>query len=196
MTQTTQIDTALTFAMLELAGDGYNKIALINGKEWETYLWGYGSSRTLTRDVPAGEAAINESSNNKFRVEIKVRPCLRACVAKVFFGTLLECADFAESFAWEIKEHAGHRWYLVCEGIEYNSWVAVLGDGDVATLSQNKDGEFYIKRNISPRSGESYEFNAVRYDSGDSNHAVRIFGEAAAIAITLPSFVSVLAASS
>ena len=197
MTQTAQIDNALTFSTLEVTGDGYNKIALLNGKEWETSLWDYSSSRRLERSVPGGEATISESTDGKFRVGIEMRPHVaRARVEKAFFGTLLECADFAEAFSWVIKEHAGYRWHRMREDIEYISWVAVVGVGDVVTLSLNKDGEFYIKRNISPRAGESYEFTALRYDSDDNKHAVRTFEEAAAIAIHLPSFLSMLGASS
>lgn len=189
-----QTEATLNFDTIELTGDGYAKITQLNGNEWKTYLWGY-SSRGLRRNVLGGEASISESSNGKFMVQIEVQPCVaRARLEKTFWGTLLEAVEFAETFTWEIKEHAGYRWYKTSDRTETCSWVAVIGEGNTASLFCGGDGEYYMKRNISPRSGECYEICANRYDSSDSKHAVRTFEEAAAIVIALPSFLSVLGA--
>jgi hypothetical protein len=100
-------------------------------------------------------------------------------------------------FAWEIKEHGGVKWYKTLSREDgYATWEAVLGEGDKVKLSCNKDGEYGMKREISLCYGHSYEMSSLRYDSGDNKHAVTTFAEAAAIAITLPSFLAVLGARS
>jgi len=183
----------LDFSSIETVGDGYVKTALLNEKEWKTNLWKY-DFRSLVRDVPAGRASIHECSNDRFIVKIEVQPSIeRADIEKsAFFDTLSEAAEFAESFVWEIKEQGGFKWYRIDDRDEYRSWIAVVGEGNTAVLSCYGNNEFHIKRNFWPRSGESYEINASRYDSGDDKHAVRTFEEAAAIAIILPSFLAVL----
>jgi len=70
----------------------------------------------------------------------------------------------------------------------------VLGEGDTVELSCDNDGDYHMKRKISLCYGMSYEMSATRYDTGDGKYAVRTFAEAAAIAITLPSFLAVLGA--
>lgn len=183
----------LDFSSIEITGDGYTKTALLNDKEWKPNLWEY-DFRSLVRDVPAGRAKIHESSNNRFMVKIEVQPSVeRASIENAtFFETLSEAAEFAESFVWEIKEQGGYKWYQIDIRDEYRSWIAVVGEGNTAVLSCYGNNEFHIKRNFWPRSGESYEINASRYDSGENKHAVRTFEEAAAIAIALPSFLAVL----
>lgn len=183
----------LDFSSIEITGDGYIKTVLLNGKEWTTSMWEY-DFRSLTRDVPAGRAKIHESSNDRFMVKIEVQPSIeRAYIENAtFFETLREAAEFAETFVWEIKEQGGYKWYQTSDRDEYRSWIAVVGEGNTAVLSCYGNNEFHIKRNFWPRPGESYEINASHYDSGENKHAVRTFEEAAAIAITLPSFLAVL----
>ncbi|NNM68364.1 MAG: hypothetical protein HKM00_00045 [Gallionella sp.] len=183
----------LDFSSIEVTGDGYIKTALLNGVEWKTFMWEY-DFRSLIRDVPAGGARISECSNDRFMVKIEVQPSSeRAAIEKcAFFDTLNKAAEFAESFVWEIKEQGGYKWYQIDNRDEYRSWIAVVGEGNTAVLSCYGNNEFHIKRNFWPRPGESYEINASRYDSCENKHAVRTFEEAAAIAITLPSFLAVL----
>jgi len=183
----------LDFSSIEIVGDGYIKTALLNGVEWKTSMWEY-DFRYLTRDVPAGRARIHESSNDRFMVKIEVQPCIERTSIEnaTFFDTLSEAAEFAESFVWEIKEQGGYKWYQIDNRDACRSWIAVVGEGNTAVLSCYGNNEFHIKRNFWPRLGESYEINASRYDSGENKHAVRTFEEAAAIAITVPSFLAVL----
>lgn len=184
---------SLGFSSIEITGDGYVKTALLNGKEWNTSLWEY-DCRSLTRDVPAGRANIRECHDDRFTVNIEAQHSKeRATIEKcAVVDTLNKASEFAESFVWEIKEQGGYKWYQIDNRDEYRSWIAVLGDGNTAVLSCYGNNEFHIKRNFWPRFGESYEINVSRYDSGENKHAVRTFAEAAAIAITAPSFLAVL----
>lgn len=184
---------------LELSGERYKEVVQIDGREWAAKFWEHDSLRRLERTVSAGLAEIHESSGTgvNFRLEVTVQPEVkRAALSKMmFFETLLDAAEAAESFTWKIKEHGGVRWYETASRDDgFTQWEAVLGEGDKAELYSNKDGEFNMKRDINVCHGVSYEMKACRYDNGDDKHAVRTFAEAAAIAITLSSFLAVLGA--
>ncbi|MDD5056566.1 MAG: hypothetical protein PHQ60_02235 [Sideroxydans sp.] len=170
-----------------------------DGLVWTRSLWDFDHSRCLQRDVSAGKASIKEcgGSGGNFMLNMRVLPDVpRADMeATLFFETARAAAEAAEAFAWTTKDHAGVMWYQTnCSDDGYTVWQAVLGEGDKVTLSHDKDGEYRMKRNISVCYGMSYEMSATRYDAGDTKLAVRTFEEAAAIAITLPSFLAILGA--
>lgn len=185
---------------LELTGDRYNQVTQIDGNEWAVKYWNIDSLRRLERTVSAGLAEIHEHlgvTEGGFWLKIAMQPEVkRAELSKtMLFETLLAATEAAESFTWKIKEHGGVSWYETASRDDgFTKWEAVLGEGDKAELHCNKDGEFHMKRDISVCYGVSYEMTASRYDNGDGKHAVRTFAEAAAIAITLPSFLAVLGA--
>jgi|APCry1669193181_1035450.scaffolds.fasta_scaffold09547_2 hypothetical protein len=184
---------------LELTGDRYNKVAQIDGREWVTKYWDTDSLRRLERTVSAGLAEISEchGTDGNFWLKMTVQPeVARAELSRImFFENLLAAAETAEVFAWEVKEHGGVKWYRTDSREDgYTKWEAVLGEGDTVELYCDKGGDFHMKRDICICYGVSYEMTARRYDNGDSKHAVRTFAEAAAIAITLPSFLAVLGA--
>lgn len=182
------------FEMLAVSGDFVSFVE----KVWTCKWWDMPSLRRLTRKVPAGWAEIIEclGTGGNFILKITVQPVIsgRSVEITLFFDDVEAAAEAAEVFAWETKEHAGVRWYQTTGRDDYKVWQAVLSENDVARLCCGEDGEYHMVRNISLRSGESYEMSATRYDSHDGKHAVRTFAEAAAIAITLPSFLAVLGA--
>jgi hypothetical protein len=181
---------------LVIIDDGYNKSVQIHDREWKAKFWGTDSLRRLESTVLAGVAEISEclGTGGNFKLEIKAQPeVARAKISKtMYFEYSLDAAEAAESFAWEIKEHGGYKWYLTTRRDDYAVWHAVVGEGDIAIVSSNKDGEFYMKREIAPRDSEWYEITAHRHSLGEDKHAITTFSEAAAIAITLPSFLAVL----
>lgn len=184
---------------LELTGDKYKEVVQIGGREWAARHWDLDSLRCLERTVPAGFAEIRECSGSggNFYLQIKVQPSIKRVALSVtmFFETSLAAAEAAEAFTWVIKEHGGVKWYQTISREDgFAEWKAALGEGDTVELYCDKDGEFHMKRNINVCHGVSYEMTAHRYDIGDDKHAVRTFAEAAAIAITLPSFLAVLGA--
>lgn len=184
---------------LELTGDKYKEVVQIGGREWAAKHWDHDYLRRLERTIPAGIAEIHEcgGSGGNFYLKITVQPLPKRAALSVmmFFETPLAAAEAAEAFTWVIKEHGGVKWYQTASREDgFTEWKAVLGEGDTVELYCDKDGEFRMKRTINVRHGVSYEMSAHRYDNGDDKHAVRTFAEAAAIAITLPSFLAVLGA--
>ncbi|AZU59754.1 hypothetical protein CFM90_26375 (plasmid) [Ralstonia solanacearum] len=148
-------------------------------------------ARLLVRTVSSGTAEIHEWQGGQFGLKVSLDDLVRARVEYgETFDDLSEAANAAEHFKWAITELAGQKWYCTREGKE---WVAVIGEGDVATVAlYGDDGAYSIKRTLCPRYGESYELSAHRYDSAVGKHSVTTFSEAAAIATTLPAFVAVL----
>jgi len=184
---------------LELTGDRYKKIVQIGGREWAAKYWDTDSLRQLERTVSAGLAEIKEcqGTGGNFWLKMTVQPeVARAELSRImFFENLLAAAEAAQEFAWEVKEQGGVKWYQTDSHEDgYTKWEAMLGEGDTVELYCDKDGDFHMKRDISICYGVSYEMTARRYDNGDSKHAVRTFAEAAAIVITIPSFLAVLGA--
>ena len=180
----------LTFDNIPDDGRG---VAMLNGQPWRKVLWEYGDIRRLERDVTAGSAQITQSrSTGKIWLRLAAPEAFqRATIEKsLTFDNLLAALEVAEAFQWDVRELAGAKWYETGVG----SWTTVLGDGDVATVIKYEDGTFGMKRQIRPRDGESYEISASRYKSAESDHSVRSFNEAAAIAITLPAYLTVLGA--
>lgn len=188
----TTAQTDLTFSSLTPSGDGWCRIVEINGTEWQTLFWDDCSLRQLQRTVPSGQATIRENQGGSFYLKIELAGLVRANIERSEnFDNLHSAVAAAESFTWETKEHAGITWYATHQ----QQWAAYLGEGDKAEIgrySSGREGTYYMKREISPRNGESYEMRAVRYDYGDDKHAVKTFEEAAAIVVTLPSFLAVL----
>lgn len=186
-------EAPMTFDSLNLVADGWRQVVNIDGQSWTASYFGKeygGSMREIRRQVPAGDAVISERGDGTFWMIISLPNVVRGEIKNGQpFPSLKEAAAVAESYAWEIVEHAGNRWYR-----SRSSWSAILGDGDIATIAQyENDPKFYMKRNISPRHGENYEMTATRYDLGESDkHAVTTFAEAAAIAVTLPAFLAAL----
>lgn len=182
------------FETLEVTGD----FVSFAEKVWTCHWWDIPTLRRLSRKVSAGVAKITEclGTGGNFMLKITMRPEIASGGVEItlFFDDVEAAAEAAEVFAWETKEHAGVRWYQTTCRDDLNVWKAVLSERDVASLSCGKDGEYYMVRNISLRPGESYEMSANRYDFDNDKHAVRTFEEAAAIAITLPSFLAVLGA--
>lgn len=184
---------------LEFTGDTV-VIGVTDGVEnvWIRTWWDTNFSRVLRRNVPAGLAEISEcrGSGGNFTLKIKIQPEVERLEieATLFFETLLAAAEAAEVFEWKIKEQGGYKWYQTTCRDNYSAWHAVVCVGDRAQVSCNKEGEYHMKREISPRSGEWYEISAHRHSYGDEKHAITTFAEAAAIAITLPSFLAVLGA--
>lgn len=87
---------------------------------------------------------------------------------------------------------AGIRWYFTAHAYtQYVSWETILKDGDKATVWHSGDGCWGMRRSLSPRAGENYTITANRY-GGDNDMQVTRFEEAAAIALSLPSFLAVL----
>lgn len=185
--------TEPTFATLELVADSWQKFVQLNGQRWDAWSWDSDLIRHLHRDVPAGAAEIKERADGRYFLEMKLPNVVRAQIVRhATFDTLLAAAVAAESFVWETIEHAGRSWYVTGD----QQWTCNLGDGDIAIISQysSGDGGFYMKRQISPRPGVSYEITANHYDATDGNNAVRSFAEAAAIVLTLPAYLAVLGA--
>ena len=183
-----------TFSTLELTGPHWKSSTELNGQPWDAWSWDSPYSRQLQRVVSAGVATIRERTDGKYAVEINLPDVVRAQIAHLaIFDSLRSAAEGAETFAWETIEHAGKSWYVTGD----RQWTCYLGEGDIAVVSQYSSGDgvtFYMKRQISPRPGVSYEMTANHYDVTDHNHAVRTFAEAAAIALTMPAYLSVLAA--
>lgn len=169
----------------------------LSGNDWARSQWTWDIRPCLSRVVSAGLAEITESKGDgSFMLKITAQPDVaRAYIdTALFFDTVEAAAEAAEIFTWEVKELGGVKWHKTIQREDYSAWGAILGEGDKVSLSCNKDGEYHMNRNISPCRGKSYEMSALLYDSGDNKHAVRTFAEAAAIAITLPMFLSVLGA--
>ncbi|MCO8402765.1 hypothetical protein ABEG10_38275 (plasmid) [Burkholderia cenocepacia] len=196
MTDTT-IDNTLTFATLKpepAAGTGYlgSPVTLINGHAWEMIWWDSPSLRHLRREVPAGEAQISEWRDGRFGLT-HVHPKLQHAELRHSgrtYDTLAAAAAAGESFAWQTREHAGLTWYAIDP--DARLWVAELSDADHAVVHQHDDGRYSMKRRLSPRAGETYEISASRRQSADADISVKTFAEAAAIALTLPTFVGML----
>ncbi|WP_321883852.1 hypothetical protein [Burkholderia cepacia] len=193
----TPIQDTQTFDTLKpepTAGTGYLgcPVTLINGNAWEMIWWDSPSVRNLRREVPSGQAQISEWRDGRFVLTF-VDPKLKK-VGVTHRGQTLEtlaaAAAAAENFAWETREHGGLTWYAIDP--DGREWVAVLSDTDHAVVHQYDDGRYSMKRILSPRAGETYEIAASRYPSVDTDISVRTFAEAAAIALTLPTFVGML----
>lgn len=182
----------LSFASLSVkAGSAWNTPVELAGQQWRAVFWESPLIRKLVRSAPAGEAEINERGDGQYLVAIRLPGARHTGLAKTFVqADLLEAARMVEAFQWEFIEHAGHRWYLTGD----RAWTAVLGDGDSATVWQSTDQTFFVKRNLSPRKGVHYEMTATFTDVGEAQVAIRTFAEAAAIAVTLPTFLAVLGA--
>lgn len=175
-----------------LSGDG-NGFIVLNGRQWRMRFWDSDSLRTLVSDVPAGKAEIFELRDGKFRLGLSIPGFTRAAIERnESFDDLAAAANAADVFEWQTKVLAGFTWYSTREG----TWLAVLGDGDTAVVTQFDDGHYHMQRRLSPRDGESYEISASRWESGDSDLRVKTFAEAAAIVVTLPAFLSILGAGS
>lgn len=184
----------LTFDTLELSAGTWKTGVDIAGRPWQVMFWDMPNLRELQRDVPAGLASIRERSDGKYFLEVRLQGVVRVDVARhQVLDDLLAAVEAAEAFVWPEIVQAGRTWY--CTGDE--QWSAIFGEGDLATISKySGDDAFYVKRQISPRPGVSYELTAHFHDLGDTKTAVRSFAEAAGIATTLPSFLSVLGAGS
>lgn len=197
-----KVDAAITeLKSLNFVGDGYYKTTVLNGREWGSFLFSDDSAPELNREVKAGSArlCVCHGTGGNFMVKLSTAGNARRIETTLFFDTLLAAVDAAESYEWVTRDHAGLVWYQTSTpGADYENWQAMLGVGDFAEISCRVDEErWFMKRVISPRAGESYEISANRWDNGEDNkHAVKTFAEAAAIAITLPSFLSVLGARS
>ncbi|MDN7533952.1 hypothetical protein [Burkholderia orbicola] len=189
----TPIQAPLTFATLtpepgEIVSPAGRAVTLLNGQPWEMTWWDSPLLRHLSRVVPGGAAQIKEWQSGRFGLEV-VHPELTRVGERHHqtFDTLGAAAEAAERFEWQTREHAGLIWYAV--DADSRQWVAVLSDVDHAVVHQFDDGRYSMKRWLSPRAGETYEISASRHPSGDADISVRTFAEAAAIALTLPTFV-------
>lgn len=186
--------STLTFDTLKPTVEGYKKTVHLGGKPWGV-LWWEESFRRLYRDVQAGRAEVQESGQGRgFTLEIVSPSAARTSIkCRHKYPTLESAVTAAEVFFWDVRNHAGVSWYATRE----DHWIAVLGEGDSAEIFQVGDEKrFVIKRSISPRWGEAYEISVSRYDrDGDEGTklAVTTFEEAAAIALTLPTYLSALA---
>lgn len=183
---------SLTFSTLEITGSEWNKAVQLNGATWSCRSWDSEMFRSLDKVVPAGEASISERKGDGGGYYVKIRlPGTERCIIE--YGQVCEdlpsAVAFAEAFAWDIAEHAGIRWYRT----SVSGWAAYLGEGDMAKIGQYTASDpYHISREISPRLGEIYKMEVVRYNSGDVKQAVTEFQEAAAIALTLPAYLSIL----
>ncbi|WP_175896356.1 hypothetical protein [Burkholderia cepacia] len=190
----TPIQAPLTFASLkaEPGATPHLAVTLLNGQPWEMTWWDSPTLRHLSRDVPGGMAQIKEWRDGRFALEVAHPELTRVGERHrgQTFDTLVAAAEAAERFEWQTREHAGLTWYAV--DADSRQWVAVLSDVDHAVVHQFDDGRYSMKRWLSPRAGETYEISASRYQSGDADMSVRTFAEAAAIALTLPTFVGML----
>ncbi|MCW3632812.1 hypothetical protein [Burkholderia cenocepacia] len=193
----TPIDDTLTFATLKpepgaATGPTGHPITLINGQPWEMAWWHTSSLRCLARAVPSGSAHITETRTGKFGIELSRLEFDWVGVRHrgQMFDTLAAAAAAAESFAWQTREHAGLTWYAI--DTDSREWVAVLSETDHAVVNHYDNDTYAMKRVLTPRDGESYEISANRYRVADVDPSVRTFAEAAAIALTLPTFVGML----
>lgn len=185
------------FAALEFVGEGGNKTTVLSGAEWKQHLWG--CINHLERAVPAGHAELSCAYNGEgFNLKIRLMPDTeRANIeCNLEFQTLDESAEAAETFTWQTREQGGHTWYQTRSSENsYEVWKTVMGEGDIAEVSTDKkEGRFNMERDISLCWGNSFTLRNSRYDNGDNKQAVRTFAEAAAIAVTMPSFLAVLGA--
>jgi len=174
------------------AEDSWRHTVEIAGHVWAPKFWDSPSIRNLVREVPAGHAEIYERGDGKFRLQIYLGGAGGRNVSKtLIFADLNEASREAEAFQWEMLDHAGYRWYSTGS----DSWTAIVSERDTAVIWKSQHVEsFQVKRNISPRPGVNFELSATYSDAGDTKESIRSFAEAAAIAITLPSFLSVLGA--
>lgn len=179
------------FAVLNITGNGYSRRTELNNVEWSVN--DYAGSIRLNREVPGGKAEIwgVRDGDEKIGLSITLSNVARVHLTRTeYFADICSAAAAADSFVWKTIEHAGQLWYEVGE----RHWMAVLGEGHEAEIYQyGKGDDFSMSLKICPAYGESYEIKATRYDA-DHSRAVRTFEEAAAIVLTLPTYITTLMA--
>lgn len=189
MTIENVMDVASMFAALNITGNGYSRRTQLNDVEWSVN--DYAGSIRLNREVPGGRAEIWGVSKGKFGLSITLNGVVRVRLTRIeYFADISSAAAAADEFVWKTIEHAGQVWYEVGD----RHWIAVLGEGHEAEIVQHGKGDdFSMSLKICPAYGESYELKAIRYDA-DQSRAVRTFEEAAAIVLTLPTYIATLMA--
>lgn len=184
----------LTFDSLPVHGHHPRQHTEIDGLEWHLSFWGNVNYRSLQRELVGCRAEINEVLGGRYILKIR-RPAGEGMTVDYTanFDGLATAVAAADAFVWETRDQGGITWYRTGE----RSYTAVLGPGDTAEIGDLAgDGRWSISRSISPRRGEIYKIDVIRYDGSAGDLSVRGFAEAAAIATTIPKYLSVLAARS
>lgn len=183
----------LCFDNLNPQGSGFQQPVTILGEEWFCCWFDNKNLRYIARGNEIGRFAIKEAADGKYLLNIVYLSGFERVSIEFsqWFETLEDAIQFSGTFHWEKHECGGREWIKLGDGL-YPRWVTVFGHGDLGVIL-GRGGDYSMKRELCPRFGESYEISCTRYKSGENDMAVRTFNEAAAIVMTMPTYLSALA---